>query len=282
MTFITKLLLLILLLFVIISIIRERKVLSNMKISTKFTKPMIKKVWSYWDGATRPEIITRCIDSWHTYLPDWEINILNEEALVKYNMEKPASYDSLTPTTKSDVIRLWFLYKYGGVWMDASVLLLENLDWLEAYSQWPYYGFVLRRFPYVESWFIFAPKAGEQFILSWLRTLNSILDTEIYENHVAYTKPCQKNNNYFMVYQAFCSEIESKPIYTKMFKDIPFGQAGKHLYNPLIPISAHKRLIKFSKSGRKMYKNVYFPLIYCYFGLIVGIVILAVLYLKKK
>ncbi len=252
---------------------------------------MIKKVWSYWDGATRPDIVSKSIDSWHTYLPDWEINILDEEALVKYDMEKPASYDSLTPTTKSDVIRLWFLYKYGGVWMDASVLLLENFEWLEAYSKWPYYGFILHPhgaklgagwLPYIESWFILAPKAGEEFILSWLRTLNSILDTKIYENHVAYTKPCQTDNKYFMVYQAFCHEVESKPAYTKMFKDIPFDDAGKYLYNPLIPFTSHRRLIKFTKLGRNMYKHVYFPLIYCYFGIIVGIVILAVYTLKKK
>ena len=42
--------------------------------------------------------------------------------------ELPKTYNSLAIAHKADAIRMALISKYGGVWMDASVLLLKPLD----------------------------------------------------------------------------------------------------------------------------------------------------------
>ena len=224
---------------------------------------MIKRIWSYWEGS-QPEIVKKSIESWKKYLPDWEIIVLDKESLKQYPIEKPASYETLTPTTRSDVIRLSLLFLYGGVWMDASIILLENFDWLDAYVEQPYYGFVWReqRKQFIESWFIFAPRPLEPTFNAWLATLNSILDTIPYDDHVAYTSPCTHDNSYFMIYQAFCYLVDTNPTFSETFKNISFGCTRKYMYNPLIPLKNHHRLIKFTKDGRTLLKYTPFPVMY--------------------
>ena len=92
----------------------------------------IQIIWSYWDGP-QDELIKKCFKSWYKYLDDWKINILNEKNLDKFGIIKPNTWSELLPATKSDVIRLNLLYNYGGVWMDASILLHRNFDWLKKY-----------------------------------------------------------------------------------------------------------------------------------------------------
>lgn len=39
--------------------------------------------------------------------------------------------------TKSDLYRLAFLYKYGGIYLDSSMIPLENFDWLVNIARFP-------------------------------------------------------------------------------------------------------------------------------------------------
>ena len=45
-------------------------------------------------------------------------------------LKKPHNFNDLVRAKQSDVIRLNLVYNYGGVWMDASIILHENLDWI--------------------------------------------------------------------------------------------------------------------------------------------------------
>ena len=68
---------------------------------------------------------------------------------------------------------------YGSVWMYCRILLLEDLDWITALCDHPLYGFRITGH-YIESWFLFAPRAGEPWIKRWLDTLRAILNTVQY------------------------------------------------------------------------------------------------------
>ena len=100
-------------------------------------------------------ITKQCLESWNKFIPKgWKIILLNSSNIDNYSIIKPLRFNELSHTTKSDVIRLSVLYNYGGLWMDASVLLVESLDWIYEYEKNSYYGFILKHKSYFESWFI--------------------------------------------------------------------------------------------------------------------------------
>lgn len=239
-----------------------------------------KIIWSYWSGDMS-KLITKCIDSWKNYANDWEIIILNDKSVDDWEIIKPKNYDKLSHTTKSDVIRLSLLYKYGGVWMDASVMLTESLDWLQKYENNNLYAFHLKGTNYIESWFIFAPNMYNPNILNLLNTFNDILDTSPYTNHIAYDKKCTTDDNYFMIYQAFCYLVNTDNNMKLIFDSIEKNTAFKYFYNSWIPLKSQNKLIKFTKQDRDKYKYYKFPLKYLYILLSFTILLTGLVYYLK-
>ena len=253
-----------------------------------------KLIWSYWEGEYT-DIVRKCLASWEKFLPGWEIKVLNEVSDEILNIPKPQSFNELTVTTKSDVIRLGLLYKYGGVWMDTTVLLLENLDWLQKYNHLPAFFFKLKnpltgkKRKYVENWFMYSPYKQNDFFMSWLTILNNILDTKPYQSHIAYSCPCVTDGDYYMAYQAFCHLVEKDSAfsltlsksYIVLIDEYPFSST---LYSNWIPMVCHNRLVKFTKMSRELIKWCPFPMPYVYIILvllfIIGMVSLAITMIK--
>ncbi len=75
-----------------------------------------------------PELALKCIESWKKYLPDYELRLWNEETfdldLYPYARE---AYDNRKFAFVTDVVRLWALEKFGGVYMDTDVEILRPL-----------------------------------------------------------------------------------------------------------------------------------------------------------
>ena len=93
---------------------------------------MEKIIWAFWDTSALPNLVQKCINSWRVHLPDWKIIILSTETLKPYISldELPSSFSDLSNPFKSDVLRLLLLKKYSGVWLDSSLFVLDNFDWL--------------------------------------------------------------------------------------------------------------------------------------------------------
>jgi len=100
-----------------------------------------KRMWSYWENmpqdASEAAVLARntafleiCHTSWRKLNPGWEIRILDQDSMWQYisRSELPEAFEQLSIQHRSDAIRLALLVKYGGVWLDASVLLLQ--PWL--------------------------------------------------------------------------------------------------------------------------------------------------------
>lgn len=219
---------------------------------------MIQRVWSYWEGP-RNDLVDLCVQSWRTYLPHWEVTILNDDTSKRYRIDKPASYANLSVQAKSDVIRLSLLYHYGGVWMDASTLLNKDFSWMK--TDTPIVGFKLFNKNYIESWFLMVNTVHDSSIGAWLEQTNRRMDNP--------KRVCSEDPTYFMIYDAFC-EVDT------MFEDkmtlYPAETPTFNIYNCLYPISAN-RLVKFTASGRRMWKYTQFPLLYVYLLLFVVILI---------
>lgn len=105
----------------------------------------------WWQGADQaPDLIKACINSQKRYLPDEvEFVVITQDNYRDY-LDFPqwlldkVDDGRVTLTTFSDVIRASILYKYGGIWMDSTILLTEQAPT----ECWDYDIFTLRELRY--------------------------------------------------------------------------------------------------------------------------------------
>lgn len=91
----------------------------------------IPKIIHYvWLGkGNHNELMEKCINSWKTILPDYEIKEWNEDNFdINSNDYLKEAYNNKKYAFASDYIRLAVLYKYGGIYMDTDVEILKPLD----------------------------------------------------------------------------------------------------------------------------------------------------------
>nr|WP_295923768.1 glycosyltransferase [uncultured Dyadobacter sp.] len=92
---------------------------------------MIPKTIHYcWFGRGKmPELADRCIESWKKYLPDYTLQLWNEDTFdissVPYVRE---AYEARKFAFVTDYVRLYAIYNYGGIYMDTDVEVLKSLD----------------------------------------------------------------------------------------------------------------------------------------------------------
>lgn len=95
-----------------------------------------KKIHYCWFGrGEKPELAVKCIVSWKKFLPEYEIIEWNEDNfdLDMYPYVREA-YDARKFAFVTDVVRLWAMYTYGGIYMDTDVEVLKPLDSLLQYE----------------------------------------------------------------------------------------------------------------------------------------------------
>lgn len=90
-----------------------------------------------WDKGIEkaPLSVKQCYQSWIIKNPDYIVQILNlEEAemlIDRKNIINNSTWSDMKIEAKSDLIRAFLLMKFGGVWIDATVLCLKPLsDWM--------------------------------------------------------------------------------------------------------------------------------------------------------
>ncbi|MBQ7666008.1 MAG: glycosyl transferase [Synergistaceae bacterium] len=92
---------------------------------------MIPKTIHYcWMGRNPlTELAQKCIASWKKYCPDYEIIEWNEDNFdVNAYAYTREAYDAKKWAFVSDVVRLYALVNYGGVYMDVDVEVIRPID----------------------------------------------------------------------------------------------------------------------------------------------------------
>lgn len=136
--------------------------------ATGFNEPVYsgkRYAWScWWQGMEEaPDLIKACINSQKRYLPkETELIIITQDNYRDY-VDFPqwlldrVEDGRVTLTTFSDVIRASLLYKYGGIWLDSTILLTEALP----PDFWDYDVFTIREFRYCLPFM--GGKSGQKF-----------------------------------------------------------------------------------------------------------------------
>ena len=132
-------------------------------------------VWTFWhEGlASAPPLVRACIDSWRRANPGWEVRVLDSSSLADHP-DFAGALDVTRPdldiTKISNLLRLYLLSVFGGVWVDATVYCTRSLDeWLGPYARTGFFAFKDpgpdRR---ISSWFL-AAEPAHPLVREWRR-----------------------------------------------------------------------------------------------------------------
>jgi hypothetical protein len=84
-----------------------------------------RRILQFWDQETIPEDVDNCMATWRA-IPGFEQVVFHEEAArdfirAEYGLGHLEAYDLCNhPAMKSDLFRLAYLYRHGGVYIDAD------------------------------------------------------------------------------------------------------------------------------------------------------------------
>jgi mannosyltransferase OCH1-like enzyme len=85
--------------------------------------------YCWFGGKEKPEIVKRCIGSWHRHLQDYEIIEWNEENFnIHMNLYVKEAYNSGKYAFVSDYVRVYALYNHGGIYLDTDVEVYKTFD----------------------------------------------------------------------------------------------------------------------------------------------------------
>lgn len=159
-------------LFYIINIFLSKKKLFYKEKFNNNEYILPKVVYGYWDNLEGNDIIQGHINTWYRNVPQgWKIEIISKKTLHKY-VEKDflQKYQNIGSVRLSDFLRVYLLSKYGGVWMDASTILIDG-NFLENYRDemienkidillYEFKSHSIKNQPYLENWFFMSPKGS--------------------------------------------------------------------------------------------------------------------------
>jgi hypothetical protein len=170
-----------------------------------------KVIYTYWHsdtiGSEQNPVVHACIESWKRHNPDHEVVILTPENIASYlpDVDIMALRHSNTHQRTADFVRLNMLRTYGGIWIDASIMVLKPLTGVHeaAASGYEYVGFYIdsmtsdQRYPIIENWFM-ASVPNSRFIQLWCKEfmrMNEFEDTADYVKEVTGLISTQKMNS---------------------------------------------------------------------------------------
>jgi mannosyltransferase OCH1-like enzyme len=81
-----------------------------------------------WFGPDpQSDLIKKCIDSWQTVMPDFQVKLWNESNSPLDNRYAAAAYRQKLWSRLSNYVRYYALYTEGGIYLDTDVEVLKSL-----------------------------------------------------------------------------------------------------------------------------------------------------------
>lgn len=92
---------------------------------------MIPKIihYTWFSGEPFPEKIQACIDSWHKYMPEYEYMLWDAERLKEIDsIWVTEALQERKWAVAADYVRLYAVYKYGGIYLDTDCMLYKSFN----------------------------------------------------------------------------------------------------------------------------------------------------------
>ena len=172
-------------------------------------------IWSAWlqglDNA--PEMVNVCLESHQKHLPGYEFRVLDMENYRQWVelpewVEEKYARGMIPAALFSDVLRVAVLKRYGGVWMDASVLCTGfgnqqlQKQWTEVensrFAVFRYYRKGDRYPSGLSNWFIAA-------------TPDNVVLTSVYDMLTAYWRDYDCTIDYYMMHLFISCALKAFP-----------------------------------------------------------------------
>ncbi len=220
--------------------------------------PIIPKIlWTYWHSLEKmPDFVKKCIDTWRVHNKDYLINVVTSKTLSKYvgfeDAYRIKHWKFMDSAQRmSDLVRLALLSKYGGIWLDASCVCFESLEWVQNYKE----SVIMYKIPEIgvtESWFIACTRENE-----YIQKVNKEFREEIpkfdsideYISKTIDTTGLDFDFNYLVIYLVLNKFLTG-------YEKILDASIGPYLYQRLGGISSipkikkKPRFFKFRKDER--------------------------------
>ena len=228
-----------------------------------------KIIWTYWHSNLVPELVAHCFDRMKKYNPEWSMVILNPKNVSKYIDDDIYGLRwAKTPQKSTDFIRISLLEKYGGVWLDATLLVNTPLDWLYNFTGYEFIGYYFdssstkKNWPIVENWFL-ACTTGCRFVALWKEEFWRINDFDTLEDYIQNLKDqgvdLQKVSWEYLVMHMAAQQVLQKrmtfgeireELYLMRAEDGPFKYQAKNEWD------THKTLLALQESREPLVKFI--------------------------
>lgn len=218
-----------------------------------------KQIWTFWNSDDLPPFIKKCIHTWRLHNPDYKITILTPNNLIWYLDQSTITKMRFWKHNDShqrfsDLVRLAVLERHGGIWLDASIMCNESLDWIhEENNDCLMYTIpeLPSDKPVIESWFI-ACSRHNRYIRNLKNEFMSV------SNIGEYTRGLDWKGigdpNYLLIYVCARKVLDRYPNDVKLL-NASEGPYKYHVNGGLKSFETHDsslhRIVKFRKDERR-------------------------------
>lgn len=141
-----------------------------------------KNIFMFWDAEEIPEIVKSVMNSLILNNPDYNFNCINFGNVSEYLDLDIKLLRSIRIEHAADIIRFALLYKYGGFWLDSSLIVTKSLDEIigtinniENYDLVAFYRDLWTNDfdnPHIEIWFLYSSQGNELLKNIYLTLIN--------------------------------------------------------------------------------------------------------------
>jgi len=87
-------------------------------------------VFTYWTDISNPliEILRQLMRLHSCNGRNYRFYCIDRDAFINYFQDIPRGFDSFSPSKQADIVRVWALCEFGGIWLDADTLVLDSLS----------------------------------------------------------------------------------------------------------------------------------------------------------
>jgi len=137
-----------------------------------------KIIWQYWEGP-RTAFINMCLETVRKNNEEFDLRVLDDKSVFDYLPNLRNDLDSLPRiANKVDYIRFNLLHEYGGIWLDADVVLFRDLsspwktmaDSNQSFAATSHFG------PGRPSIWLLMSEANSKITKDYLKAANDLLD----------------------------------------------------------------------------------------------------------